>query len=87
MSLHIPNSEDLISILDRVLDKGIVVDSWIRVMPQGSEVRIEQWVVDAHASVVSTAVSVGYGDQAHWEGGKKAFEVLFPYWRRDLWSK
>jgi hypothetical protein len=86
MSLHVPISEDLVSILDRVLDKGIVVDSWIRVMLQGSEVRTEQRMVDAHASVVSTAVYLGYGEQAHWEEDKR-MQDLFPYWRRDLWSK
>jgi len=79
----IANTDDLVSILDRVLDKGIVMESWIPVNLQGKE----QWVADAHASIVSTAVSVGYGEEAHWEQGRKAFEILFPYWRRDLWSK
>ncbi len=79
----VANTDDLVSILDRVLDKSIVVESWVPVDLQGKE----QWVVDAHAKVVSTAVSVGYGDQAHWQEGRKAFNVLFPYWRRDLWSK
>jgi len=83
MKLHVPISEDLVSILDRVLDKGIVMDSWVRVNLQGAE----QWVADAHASVVSSAVSVGYGEQAHWEGRQKSLEILFPYWRRDLWTK
>jgi hypothetical protein len=83
MSLRIPNTEDLISVLDRVLDKGIVVDTWFPVDLEGKEL----WVADPHPSVVSTAVSVGYGEQAHWEEDKKGLEVLFPYWRRDLWSK
>ena len=79
----VANTDDLVSILDRVLDKGIVMESWVPVDLQGKE----QWVADAHASVISTAVSVGYGEEAHWEQSGKAFEVLFPYWRRDLWSK
>jgi len=28
----------------------------------------------------------GYGDQGHWQEGKD-IEELFPYWRRDLWTK
>lgn len=79
----VANTDDLVSILDRVLDKGIVMESWVPVTLQGKE----QWVADAHASVISTAVSIGYGEEAHWEQRRKAFEVLFPYWRRDLWSK
>lgn len=79
----VANTDDLVSILDRVLDKGIVMESWVPVDLQGKE----QWVADAHASVASTAVSVGYGEEAHWEQSGEAFEVLFPYWRRDLWSK
>ena len=82
MHTLVANTDDLVSILDRVLDKSIVVESWIPLGLQG-----EFWVADAHASIVSTAVSVGYGDEAHWEQDKKALEVLFPYWRRDLWSK
>lgn len=80
----VANTDDLVSVLDRVLDKGIVMESWVPVDDlQGKE----QWVADAHARVVSTAVSVGYGEEAHWEQSRKAFEVLFPFWRRDLWSK
>jgi hypothetical protein len=83
MNLHVPISEDLIGILDRVLDKGIVVDTWIPLELQGKEL----WVADPHPSVISTAVSVGYGEHAHWEEDKKGIDVLFPYWRRDLWTK
>src|ERR1700739_563715 len=36
----IANTDDLVSILDRVLDKGIVMESWIPVDLQGKE----QWV-------------------------------------------
>ena len=79
----VANTDDLVSILDRVLDKGIVMELWAPVDVQGKE----QWVADAHPSVVSTAVSVGYGKEAHWEESRKGFDVLFPYWRRDLWSK
>jgi len=83
MELHVPITEDLVSILDRVLDKGIVVETWMPVALQGKE----QWVADPCPSVVSTAVSVGYAEQAHWEQDKKGVDVLFPFWRRDLWTK
>lgn len=36
MKLHLPISEDLISILDRVLEKSIVVESWIHIGLEGS---------------------------------------------------
>jgi hypothetical protein len=82
MNLHIPISEDLISILDRVLDKSIVVESWIHVGLEGVELR----VADARACVTSSSVYVGYGDRGHWQEAKD-LENLFPFWRRDLWTK
>jgi hypothetical protein len=33
----VANTDDLISILDRVLDKGIVMETWIPVDVQGEE--------------------------------------------------
>src|ERR1041385_3025594 len=40
----VANTDDLVSILDRVLDKGIVMETWAPVDVQGNE----QWVADAH---------------------------------------
>jgi len=54
MSLHIPITEDLASVLDGVLGKSIVVDSWIQMGLPGAEFR----VVDATARVASSAVHV-----------------------------
>jgi hypothetical protein len=77
MNLHVPIADDLASILDRVLDKSIVVESSILLGLHG---------IDAKASVASSAVYVGYGAQGSCkEGGE--LEELFPFWRRDLWSK
>jgi hypothetical protein len=81
MSLHVPIAEDLISVLDRVLDQGIVLEAWVEVELEGTEL----WVGDAHASVASSAVRVGYGEQAHWEEGRRD-ETLFPYWQYDPWK-
>ena len=82
MKLHVPISEDLVSVLDRVLDKSIVVESSIRMGLQEVDLR----VADAKASVTSSAVYAGYGDEGSWQEGKGVKE-LFPYWRRDLWTK
>ena len=82
MDLHVPTTGDLIGILDRVLDKSIVVESWIRIGLEGIELR----VADARACVASSAVYVGYGDEGSWKEGKD-LEDLFPFWRRDLWTK
>jgi hypothetical protein len=82
MDLHVPISEDLTGILDRVLNKSIVVESWIRVGLQGVELRI----ADARACVAESAVYVGYGDEGTWKESKELGK-LFPFWRRDLWTK
>ena len=82
MSLHVPISEDLVSILDRVLDKSIVVESWIHIGLQGIELR----VADARSCIASSAVYSGYGDQGSWKEGKDV-EDMFPFWRRDLWTR
>jgi hypothetical protein len=82
VDLRVPISEDLVSILDRVLDKSIVVESWIQIGLHGVELR----VADARACVASSAVYSGYGDQGSWKKGKDV-EDLFPFWRRDLWTK
>jgi hypothetical protein len=75
MDLHVPISEDLTGILDRVLNKSIVVESWIRVGLPGVELRIAE-----------SAVYVGYGDEGTWKESKELGK-LFPFWRRDLWTK
>lgn len=82
MDLHVPISEDLAGILDRVLGKSIVVESWARVSLEG----IDLAVANAKPSLASAAVYDGYGDQGAWREGKGLAE-LFPFWRRDLWTK
>jgi hypothetical protein len=80
--LHIPTHEDLVSILDRVLDKSIVVESWIVVGLQGIDYR----VADARECTASSAVYLGYGNDGAWHD-VQTLKDLFPYWRRDLWTK
>ena len=48
----------LIDVLDRVLDKGIVIDAWVRV----SLVGIELVTVEARVVVASIATYLGYAD-------------------------
>src|SRR5213082_3520951 len=53
-----PGGASLIDVLDRVLDKGIVIDAWVRV----SLVGIELVTVEARVVVASIATYVGYAD-------------------------
>jgi Gas vesicle protein len=56
----VANTDDLISVLDRVLDKGIVLESWARLSLQETGPAI----AGNRISVASSAVYVGYG-RAH----------------------
>jgi len=49
---------NLVDVLDRVLDKGIVIDAWVRV----SLVGIELVTVEARVVVASIATYLGYAD-------------------------
>ena len=51
-------TSNLVEVLDRVLDKGIVIDAWIRV----SLVGIELVTVEARVVVASIATYLGYAD-------------------------
>jgi hypothetical protein len=78
----IANTDDLISLLDRVLDKGIVLESWARLSLQESGPAI----AGNRVTVQSSAVYVGYGKRGTWREDVE-LEDLFPFWRRELWSK
>jgi len=47
-----------LEVLDRVLDKGIVIDAWVRV----SLVGIDLLTVEAHVVVASVATYLQYGE-------------------------
>jgi gas vesicle structural protein len=51
-------SSNLIDVLDRVLDKGIVIDAWVRVALVG----IELVTVEARVVIASIATYLGYAD-------------------------
>lgn len=53
-----PGAANLVDVLDRVLDKGIVIDAWVRV----SLVGIEVVTVEARVVVASIATYLGYAD-------------------------
>ena len=82
MELHVPTSDDLVSILDRVLGKSIVIESRVVTGLRG----IELGSAGARARLASSAVYDGYGQQESWKQGRDLDE-LFPFWRRDLWTK
>ena len=84
----VANTDDLISVLDRVLDKGIVLESWARLSLQESALTPVDATVSSGSriSVESSAVYVGYGNRGAWREDAD-LEHLLPYWRRDLWRK
>jgi hypothetical protein len=83
-----PNTDDLISVLDRVLDKGIVLESWARLSLQesGFGAADSRTPSASKISVESSAVYVGYGTRGTWREDVE-LEDLFPFWRRQFWSK
>lgn len=81
-AVHAEPSDDLISVLDRVLGKGIVVDAWVRITLSGAELV----TADSRITVASSAVYVGYGARGAWREDH-GLKELSPFWRRDLWSK
>ena len=58
----------LIDVLDRVLDKGIVIDAWVRV----SVVGIDLITVEARVIVASIATYLQYSDAVAQVGGVTA---------------
>jgi hypothetical protein len=84
----VANTDDLISLLDRVLDKGIVLESWARLSLQesGFGSADSRSPSASKISVESSAVYVGYGTRGTWREDVE-LEDLFPFWRREFWSK
>jgi hypothetical protein len=88
MAPLIPNTDDLISLLDRILDKGIVLDKWVcLLLPESGLIAAGSRILsDYRVTVASSAVYVGYGKIGTWRHDV-GVEDLFPFWRRKLWSK
>lgn len=78
----VPTTDDLISLLDRVLDKGIKIDSWVTISLFGCDLS----ATNSRIAVASSAVYVGYGNRGTWREDL-GVEDLFPFWRRELLSK
>jgi hypothetical protein len=53
-----PASSSLLDVLDRVLDKGIVIDAWVRL----SLIGIELVTVEARVVVASITTYLGYSE-------------------------
>src|SRR5262245_42434593 len=53
-----PASSSLLDVLDRVLDKGIVIDAWVRLSLMG----IELVTVEARVVVASITTFLGYSE-------------------------
>ena len=72
--------DDWTEVLDRILDKGIVIDQRIQIsfagvtaiLPKVEHVRIEKFSIQASGQSPKEIENL---------------DDLFPYWRRDLWSK
>jgi len=59
MARHEPQSASLVEVLDRVLDKGVVIDVWARV----SVVGIELLTVEARIVVASVDTFLHYAEE------------------------
>jgi len=59
MARHEPQSSSLVEVLDRVLDKGVVIDVWARV----SVVGIELLTVEARIVVASVDTFLHYAEE------------------------
>jgi hypothetical protein len=84
------NTDDLISVLDRVMDKGIVLESWARLSLQEAGLASSDITVPARSriSVESSAVYVGYATRGAWRHDlDKEKEDMFPLRRLELWKK
>ena len=75
--------KDLIDTLDRILDKGIVIDQLVWLKLSGTQ--IEHLPPPRVRSVSIERISVQATGERPVE--YEDWRDLFPYWRRDLWSK
>ena len=88
MPTLVANTDDLISVLNRVLDKGIVFDAWVRITLPGIQLAP---IADArlggrNLAVETAAVYVGYEKPGTWVELDTS-RNLFPFWRKEWWTK
>ena len=72
--------KDFTDTLDHILDKGIVIDQLVRIITSGTTLELPN-VERIRIEKISIQAS-----------GQRPIEIeelesLFPFWRRDLWSK
>jgi len=80
MQFKSATTDNLIDVLDRVLDKSIVIEAWVRILSLGIDGR----TAVAGLAVASAEIVEGYGEDAR---TRDLFPDLFPYWRKDFWTK
>ena len=87
MDRLVATTEDLISVLDRVLDTGIVFDSWVRVTLHGTQhVSVDAILPSGTPALETAAIYAGYEGTGIWIDLDTSGN-LFPYWCRDFWTK
>jgi len=78
---------NLTDVLDRVLDKGIVIEAWVSKGLFGLECVVSSpW----RLKLVSADAEFHYGESESERQQRQQLEKinkLFPFWRRDLWTK
>lgn len=83
MELRISPKDSWTDVLDRVLDKGIVIEAWAQISMAGVTCSVDG---RATASFVLSSAEIyeGYGEHTQ---KRELLGHLFPYWRKDLWTK
>lgn len=83
MDLRVAPANSLIDVLDRVLGKSIVIEAWVRLRLEGVSAIVDGTAIGSFV-LSSAEVYEGYGKEGH---KKDMLAHLFPYWRKDLWTK
>ncbi len=71
---HQPGGTRLLDVLDRVLDKGIVIDAWIRFQLVG----LDLITIDARIVVASIETYLNYAESLQHSGHAALPELVFP---------
>jgi gas vesicle structural protein len=69
-----PGGTRLLDVLDRVLDKGIVIDAWIRFQLVG----LDLITIDARIVVASIETYLNYAESLRYGGHTGLPELVFP---------
>jgi hypothetical protein len=69
-----PGGTRLLDVLDRVLDKGIVIDAWIRFQLVG----LDLITIDARIVVASIETYLNYAESLRYSGQAALPELVFP---------